>query len=161
MTDKATDKAAAKDAPKAAAREAGKAIHSLGKTEKETMTQTKKKFEKLHQDATAAGKENFQAFVESGNILARGAESYFKAYAAWAQTAAERNTQAFKSLLSCKTLNEFTEVQNVVAQQNLDDFLSGMADLSELAVKVTTEALEPINDQFGKTVRKAQNAAAA
>lgn len=123
--------------------------------------ETKEKIEKAGQDAAAMGQENVHAFIESGNILARGAESLFKTCYSWSQTAAERNTQAFKSLLGCKSLSELTELQTQLARQNLDDFLSGTAELSALGVKVAQDAMEPISDQFGKTLRRAQDAAAA
>jgi len=121
----------------------------------------KNQFEKLSQDAANAGKEHVEALVKSGNIFAKGFEDFLKTYASLAQSSAERNAQAFKTLLGSKTLNEYTETQNRVAQENLDDFLSGVTKLSELGVKLATETFEPINDQVSKSIKKASEAIAA
>jgi phasin family protein len=120
------------------------------------MSKGKNQFEKLSQDAAAASKEHAEALVKSGNIFAKGFEDFLKTYSALAQGAAERNTQAFKALLGSKTLNEYTETQSRVAQENLDDFLSGVTKLSELTVKIATDTFEPINDQVSKSIKKSQ-----
>ena len=125
------------------------------------MTKGKTNLDQLGQDAAAAGKEGLEAFVKSGNIFAKGVEDMLKTAASLAQDAAERNAQAFKALLSSKTLNEFTALHSAAAQQNFDDFLTGVTKLSELGVKLTTQTLEPINDQIAKTMKKASDAVAA
>ena len=125
------------------------------------MSKGKNQFEKLSQEAAAAGQEHAEAIAKSGNIFAKGFEDFLKTYAALAQSATERNAQAFKSLLGSKTLNEYTETQGRVAQQNLDDFLSGVTKLSELGVKLATETFEPINDHISKSIKKASESIAA
>lgn len=116
-------------------------------------------FEKIAQDYSASGKESWEALNKCGNIWAKGMEDMVKTCTSLAQSATERNTQAMKSLLGCKTLNEFTEAQNKLAQENLDEFLSSMTKLSEMSVKVASEAFEPINDQISKSMKKANKAA--
>jgi phasin family protein len=125
------------------------------------MTQGKAKFEKFGQEAAAHGKDHVEAITRSGGIFAKGFEEFLKTYSTLAQSAAERNAQAFKSLLGSKTLNEFTETQTRVAQENLDDFLSGVTKLSELSVRLATETLEPINEQVTKSIKKASESLAA
>lgn len=125
------------------------------------MTQGKTQFDRLTQGAAQTGKEQVDALIESGNLLMKGLEDLTKTCINLAQSSAERNTQAMKSLLSCKTISEFTETQNKWLQQNFDDFMAGSTKLSELSVQITTEALEPINDQFSKTVKKAGETIAA
>lgn len=119
------------------------------------------KFDQFSQDAAQAGREQVEAFVQSGTILAKGMEGFVKAYTTLAQETAEKNAQAFKSLMACKTLNEFTEAQSTLARQNLDGLMAGMTQLSELGVKLATEAYEPINDQVSKAVKKATDLMAA
>ncbi|MCB9990067.1 MAG: phasin family protein [Rhodospirillales bacterium] len=125
------------------------------------MTQNKSKFEKLSQDAAKNGKEQVEALIESGNLFMKGFEDFTKTYVDLAQSAAERNNQAVKALLSCKTINEFAETQNKWVQQNFDDFMATGTKLSELTIKIATDAFEPINDQFSKTVKKAGESLAA
>ncbi len=132
----------------------------IQKTEK-IMTQGTVQFEKITKDAANNGKESMEAFIKSGNIFMKGFEDIAKAYMGLAQTSVEKNTQAVQSLLSCKTITEFTDLHNKWTQQNFDDFMSGTTRLSELTVKVTTDALEPINDQLGKSIKKAGQSLAA
>jgi phasin family protein len=125
------------------------------------MTQGKTQFEKIAQDANDFGREGYEAFIKSSTVFARGFEEILKASATLAQTAAEKQSQFIKDALSSKTLNEWTEVQNKIAQENFDDFLSGATKLSEMSVKVITEAVEPLNKQLGKSMKKATDSMAA
>lgn len=131
------------------------------KSMEKAMTQNKAQYEKLTNDAASAGKENVEALLKSTNIWMKGTEDLFKTYISLAQDTAAKNSEAFKTLLACKNLNELTEVQNKLAQESFDGFMSGATKLSELSVKLATEALEPINDQVSKTIRKATDAVAA
>jgi phasin family protein len=78
-----------------------------------------------------------------------------------AQKTAEKNGEAFKTLLSCKTVNEFAAVQNRLAQEGFDDFMTHATRLSELGVKLASDGFAPINDQLGKAIKKAGDAMAA
>lgn len=124
------------------------------------MTQSKAQYEKMTNDAAANGKEGFDAILKSTNIWMKGSEDLFKTYMSLAQDTAAKNSEALKTLLSCKNLNELTEAQNKLAQESFDGFMAGATKLSELSVKLATEALEPINDQVSKTIRKATDAVA-
>jgi phasin family protein len=125
------------------------------------MTDSKAQYEKITSEAASTGKEGFEALIKSTNIWMKGSEDLFKTYMSFAQDTASKNSEAFKTLLSCKNLNELTEVQNKLAQESFDGFMAGATKLSELSVKLATEALEPINDQVSKTIRKATDAVAA
>lgn len=107
------------------------------------------------------GKEPLEAFVKSGTIYKSGLEDMTKTYMALVQSSVEKNTEALKSLLSCKTLSELTEAQTKIAQSSFDDFMSSFTKLSEMGVKLATEAFEPINDQLGKSMKKASESMAA
>lgn len=126
------------------------------KTEKMIMNAaTNKQFEKLTQDAASMGQEQVEAFVKSGTILAKGMEDILKTCMSIAQTTTEKSQEAAKTIMACKTLNEFTEAQSKLAQDSFDDFMATATKLSELSIKVATESLEPINDQVGKAMKKA------
>lgn len=156
---KKAKKAAPKVTVKSTARPAaGKPTTS--KTEK-TMTQGKYQFDRLTQDAVKGSREQIDAAMKTGNLLMKGIEDVTRTYMSWAQSSAERNSQAVKALMSCKTINEFAETQNKWAQQNFDDFMAGATKLSEVGVRIATDALEPINDQFSKNLKKAVDSVAA
>ena len=125
------------------------------------MTQSKVKFDKITQDATNTSRENIDVIMKSGNIFFKGYEGVVQTWVTIAQKSAEQNSQAVKTLMGCKTLNELTEAQNRIAQQNFDEWVNGTSKLSEQCVKVLTDALEPINDQLGKAIKKASEAVSA
>ena len=129
-------------------------------TEDKKMT-SKANFEKLTNDAAASSKEHMDAFVKSGTLLSKGSEELVKTYIGLVQNSAEKSTEAVKSLMACKTLNELTETQNKLAQDSFETFMSGFTKLSELTVKLANTSLEPINAQFTKSMKKASEAAAA
>lgn len=169
MSKKTAKKSAAKTAKKPAAKAStGAASEKAAFSDFETtkvmekaMTQGKSQFDKFTQEAGNAGKEYADLMMESTSTLMKGSQDIMKTWMGWAQNSAEKNGEALKSLLGCKTLTELSEAQNKLAQQNFDDFMKGATKLSELTVKVTTEALEPINDHVSKTVRKTSTMMAA
>ncbi len=142
-------------AASAGAKAAAVQAQKITKKTENTIMNTNKQFEKFTQDAANYGQEQVEAFVKSGTILAKGMEDIMKTCMSLAQTQAEKGQEAAKTIMACKTLNEFTEAQSKLAQDSFDDFMSGATKLSELSIKVATESLEPINDQVGKAMKKA------
>ena len=138
-----------------------KSTNKPTKTMEIIMTQGKTNFDKFTQDAAKTGKEHAEAFIESGNIFMKGLEDISGAYISWAQSSVEKNSQTAKALMGCKTINEYAETQNKWMQQNFDDLMAGMTKLSELSVKLASDAFEPINDHVSKSVRKITDSIAA
>ena len=128
---------------------------------KMTKANSNTSFDKMTIDAADSSKVQMDAAMKSGNIFMKGFEDMTQTYMAFAQKTAEKNAQALKTMLSCKTLNEFTDVQNKWAQQSFDDFMKSTTQLSELSVKVATDAMTPINDELGKSLKKATQSMAA
>lgn len=126
-----------------------------------TMTASKANYEKITNDAASLGKDQVEAYVKSATILAKGGEEILKTCVALGQATAEKNTAAFKTLLGCKTLSELTEVHNKLTQDSIEGFISNATKLSELSIKVATDSFEPLNSQYGKTIKKASDAMAA
>lgn len=125
------------------------------------MSNSKNQYEKMSADATNASRQGVEAITKSCNILAKGTEQMMKTCMQIAQQSAERNGEAFKTLLACKTLNELTEVQNRIAQENFDEAMTATTKLSEMAIKISTDVFEPINDQVSQSIKKASDAMAA
>jgi phasin family protein len=117
--------------------------------------------EKLSSEAANIGKESMDAWMKSGSVFMKGYEDMLKTCMGIAQKSVEKNGEAFKTLLACKTVNEYAEVQNRLAQQGFDDFMTGATKISELGIKLASEGFAPINDQVSKAVKKASDAVAA
>lgn len=119
-----------------------------------------KQFEKIAQDAAVVGQDQVDALVKSSTILAKGMEDIIKTCMEIAQESSEKTQSVAKTVMSCKTLNEFMDVQSRLAQASFDDFMTNATRISEKAVKLGTEVFEPINDQMGKTMKRASDLAA-
>jgi len=148
------------------AQAASKAVSNLylantNPTMEKMMTQGKTQFDKLAKDATEMNREHVEACVKSSTIFAKGCEDMMKTMMSIAQSAAERQGKFLKEAMSSKTLNEWTEVQNKIAQSNFDDFMSSATKMTEMSVKVLNEAVEPINEQVTKGIQKASKSMAA
>ncbi len=125
------------------------------------MTQGQAQFDQFAKEAASLNQEGIDAFVKSGTIFAKGFEVLIKETMSFAQATAEKQMQLTKDAMTSKTINEFSDAQNKLAQTSFDDFMSGTTKITELGVKVLTEAIEPINDQIQKSVQKATDAVAA
>ncbi len=125
------------------------------------MLKGNKQFDKIAQDAAVMGQDQIDALVKSSTIFAKGMEDIVKTCMEIAQEAGEKSQAVAKTMMSCKTLNEFTDVQTKLAQASFDEFMTNATKISEQSVKLCTDALEPINDQMGKAIKKASDAMAA
>ena len=125
------------------------------------MTQGKDQFEKLTNEATTLGRDGFDAFNKTMAIFARGFEDIVRTSMSIAQTTAEKQGQLVKEALSTKSLNEWADIQNRIAQTSFDDAIAAATKLSEMSVKVLTQGSEPINNQLTKGMKKASEAMAA
>lgn len=113
------------------------------------------------EDMMSMGKETTDAMTQSSSIFAKGMEEMMKACMSHAQAASEKNANVWKTLMSCKTINEFAETQNRIAQESFEDAMSATAQMSEKAVKMMMDCMEPINKQVSSSMKKANVAVAA
>ncbi len=123
------------------------------------MNNFKNQYEKMTGDASASVRESVENLTKSSSTFAKGAEQILKTVATVAQESGQRNAEAVKALMACRTLNEFAEAQNKLAQQNFDEAMSTMTKLSEMTIKLCSEAMEPINGQMTKAMTSAMSAA--
>lgn len=125
------------------------------------MTQGPAQFDQFAKEAANINREGIDAFVKSGTIFAKGFEALIRETMTFAQSTAEKQMQLAKDAMTSKTINEFSDAQNKIAKTSFDDLMSGTTKLTEMGVKLVSEAAEPINEQITKSVQKATQAAAA
>lgn len=130
-------------------------------------TGTTKQYEQVSKQAyagfeqmTTMGKEFFDAWVQCSNIATTGAQELLKENAANSQKAAEKASDMAKELMSCRSLNEFTEKHSQYTQQALNETLASTTELTEKYIKLCTEAAEPLNKKITSAVEKASKQAA-
>lgn len=133
-------------------------------TQEDTMsakTKTNHQFENFANEAANAQQQGVQAFQQFQASFMRGVEDMMKTYTSILQDSGEKNAQAVKTLLSCKTLDEFTQAQNKLWQENFDQLMSNATKLSETSIRVANQCMEPVNEQFTTAVQRAGESFAA
>lgn len=125
------------------------------------MSKTTQQFDSFVKEAQNFNAEYSEACKKSGTIFAKGVEDIMSTMMSLTQQSAEKQSQFFKDVMGCKTINEFADAQNKIAQTNFDDFMSGATRISEIGVKILTESAEPVSAQVTKAVEKATQAVAA
>ena len=110
---------------------------------------------KQFESIAASGQDQADAIAKSSAILAKGVEDILNTCMEITQEAAQKSQSVAKTMMSCKTLNEFMDVQTKLTQASFDDFMTNATRISEKTVKLCTEVFEPINDQMGKSMKRA------
>jgi phasin family protein len=126
-----------------------------------TMKKSNVAFDQFGKDASDISREYSDAVMKSGTILMKGCENMVSVMMSIVQSSAEKQARLLKEAMSSKTINEFAEIQNKIAQTSFDDFMSGATKISEISVKVITESSEPVNAQVTRAIQKATESMAA
>ncbi len=98
----------------------------------------------VYDEATSFSKGNVEAFIAAGNIFAKGLEDMSKTAMGYYQSNVENGVDVAKSLMGCKTLREVVDLQTDIARSNFDNLVNETTKMSEMALKVANETMEPI-----------------
>ena len=109
-----------------------------------TTAQTFGKFLPNYEQVIAFHKGNLEAFVQTNTLLAKGAQEISKEIFAQAQAQLESAATAGQAVLHAKTLQDAVQANVANAKSGAEKFLAGTTKISELSVKVATEAFAPV-----------------
>jgi phasin family protein len=109
---------------------------------------------KVADEVAAFNKSNIDAFVKSGSIFFKGIEELTRGMVGLTQAQVENGMIAAKALITAKTLTEFSDLQNAYAKTAFDAAISEATQLSELAIRITTDAIEPIGARVNATIEQ-------
>lgn len=90
----------------------------------------------------------FNAWTESGTIVARGMEDIGQAWLRFTQRSMEDGAAAARALLAAQSLREAVEVQSDYARNSLGSLVAESVRFSELSVGVARAAMEPLKAGF-------------
>lgn len=130
----------------------------------ETVMTKANKFENAFTQMDQLGNEvkaSAEALVKANTVWTKGVEEMSRAWFAYTQSAFEKSAEASKELLGAKTLNEAVEKQAQFAQDSFNQFVSESTKISEHAVKVSSEAFEPLKARLEETAEKVSKSMAA
>jgi hypothetical protein len=101
------------------------------------------------------GRAVFAALVQSQTAVARGLEALSVEVTGLAISGIDAATRTATEMLGVKTLSDAIEVNAGFTRSSFDTLVGGSAKLSELGMKLATEASQPILTQLGKSWIKA------
>ena len=121
-------------------------------TSREQMDKAQKSaFENIDQ-LSDFNRENVEAAIVSGNIVAKGLEVVGKEVTTYAQNAAEANMAVAKSLGAVKNPQDLMDMQADWAKTAFDGFVAETAKLQDISTKVSSQAAQPLNERINKAV---------
>jgi phasin family protein len=127
---------------------------NVGNAAREQLEKASQTAYKSYEEMTKLQKDNWDAFVASSQIWAKGAEVVGKAWMSLAQDTLENAASTAKALVGVKSLREAVDLQTDFAKGNFDKFVAEGTKLSETVVKVANDAMEPITARVNVTVEK-------
>lgn len=127
-------------------------LEGLVKAQQEQVEKASAQVLKGYDELTALTKQNVDAFVKSGTVVAKGAEEAGKQVAAFTQSSLEKSVSNAKAMLAVKTIQELVELQNAYAKASIDALVSESTKMQELTVKIANEALAPLSARVNATV---------
>ncbi|MGF1612207.1 MAG: phasin family protein [Kiloniellales bacterium] len=105
-----------------------------------------------YEDLVDLQKDNFEAAVRAGTIVAKGYEAIGKEMMAFTQAALEANLAAVQAVLGAATLREAVDLQRDHLRKTLDEAVAEGGKLGEMSVKLASEAIAPIQARMNATV---------
>ena len=93
------------------------------------------------------GKDNVDAFVQSGTVAVKGFEELAKTYAALANKSIEQTQSAVKALSGVKSPTEFQTVYSGLVKTSLESFVAEGRKLQELTTTIVNSSVAPINER--------------
>ncbi len=105
-------------------------------------------------DFSDMGQQNIDAMVKAGQIMAVGMESVSREWMSFAQASAEANAAAATKMFSAKTMQEAIDLQNAYARESFDKAVAETGKLTEMSVKLASDALAPIQSRVNVAVEK-------
>lgn len=107
-----------------------------------------------YKDLASLNRDNIEAVMQSGAIVANGVEALGKELVAFAQHSIQSNIATANAMFGARSLREVIELQNEFARSRFDSVLAESAKLTDLSFKVANEAFAPLRARFNETVEK-------
>jgi hypothetical protein len=111
-------------------------------------------------DLAALGRENLAALARANAVLVKGFEEIGQEVASCAEQSLLSAMDTARALVGIRTLADLVALNSKVAQATLEGALANTARLSEIGIRVATEALGPFNERvvlaFGRAGQPAK-----
>jgi phasin family protein len=109
---------------------------------------------KAMDEATTFAKGNVEAVVTSTQVAAKGFEQVSAAALAFGKKSFEDAQAAAKTMAAVKSPKEFLDLHNATVKSGYDAYVAEASKLTELSMKVMTDAFEPLSTRFALAMEK-------
>ena len=110
-------------------------------------------------DVVEFHKGNIEALVESGKILAAGAQNLGRTYVEDAKGAVETVTADVKKVAAVKSPSELFQLQGEIARRNFDAAIAAASKNTETFIKLANDAFAPVSTRLSLVAEKISKAA--
>ncbi len=104
-------------------------------------------------DLVTAGRENLEACMKSGRIVAKGMETLGNEVMTLTQANIEANLAAARGIMQAKTLREVIDLQSGLAQDGIERLADESAKIGALSMRVASQAMEPLQGRLDAGAR--------
>lgn len=158
MSNKSSKHSSKASTTKSSAKKSGPSVlpFSAGgfKGSEDFQNKAQEQYKRATSDASDMGRQGWEAVQQSFSVLTQGMEQWVQTCTTMVQDSGARNTEAMKELMACKSLSEVTEMQNRLAQDGFSEMMQNVAKLSEIGVRLATDAFEPMTSQMNNSMHK-------
>ena len=115
---------------------------------------------KGYEELAAFSKANMDAFVQANTILVKGFEELSKEIMTLTKASMETAATTTKAVFAAKTIKDVVALQSDFTKTSFDKFVTNSSKLSELGVKVASDAIAPVTARVNVAVEKVLKPAA-
>ncbi|WP_375291163.1 TIGR01841 family phasin [Qipengyuania sp.] len=113
----------------------------------------------MTKDVTEFHKNNLEAMVESGKVLAAGMQDMGRTALETVKSDAEVVTEDVKKMASVKNPTELFQLQGEIARRNLDTMVSRASKSAEAWMKLANESFAPLSSRASVAMDRIKTAA--
>jgi phasin family protein len=147
-------KETAEKAMKAGSEAVTKAYDQAYSAAKETVQKTFPQAAARFEELAGLQRANLEALFSAGTVAMKNAETLSEEMLAFNKKAFEESVANAKKLMACKTMQEVVEVQTDLACAQIETTLAHAGKVTDLALKMAGEFVEPMQERFSLAVEK-------
>ncbi|MBI3419668.1 MAG: phasin family protein [Proteobacteria bacterium] len=129
-------------------------MESHMQTAAENVEKASRDFMNRLEEAATFNRNHMEAVVQAGNIMAEGCKDVSQAVFNHIQSTMQNSMATGRAMLGVKTLRELMELQSNYMKGLFDSMMADSTKISEIAVRCTSEAAEPISASVTSVVEK-------
>jgi phasin family protein len=127
----------------------------------EQMDKVNREFMGRMEEVSSFNRNNMEAFMRAANIMADGMKDISQAMFNTMQSNMENTMATTKAMMGVKTMRDLVELQSQYVKNAFDQAMSESTKLSEMTVRYTSEAAEPISNRVNDVVQNIASRKAA